>query len=175
MTDNLTFRSLNSYFLNTATMKINEDYLNHLINVHCFNSDRQLFEDMHNGIKVIATCGAVVGMVNELFEYSDECPNTTTCTNTSEEVVEENMVADMTASRRQLKEVEQYRQEEIFAETEKVSRNATRDGSKKPLQMQRTKQKTIHRKGVQTMKAVTAHVIGNKENIYRPLHQYRIY
>lgn len=117
MTDiNLTFSILNSYFLNTATNTINEDYLNHLINVHCFNSDRQLYEDMHNK-RIKSHCIAwrgFVGMVNDLFKYSAEYPNTATCTNYQLKKWLEKYGRGYDSIAETVTDIETYRNEEIF-------------------------------------------------------------
>ena len=74
MTDiNKTYEALNSYFLNTATMKINEDYLNLLLNIHIFDSDRRLYEDMH--IRRIKSTSLVwrglIRFANELIDSQE--------------------------------------------------------------------------------------------------------
>ena len=117
MTDiNLTFSILNSYFLNTATMKINEDYLNHLINVHCFNTDRRIYDDMHNK-RLKSYClvwRGFVGMVNELFKYSAEYPNTATRTNYQLKKWLEKYGRGYDSIAQTVNDRETYRKEEIF-------------------------------------------------------------
>ena len=43
-----TWEVLNSYFLNTDTMKINEDYLNHLLDVEYFSNDSSTYHEIKN-------------------------------------------------------------------------------------------------------------------------------
>ena len=43
-----TYAVLNSYFLNTETMRINEDYLNYLLDVEKFSNDYRIYDAIKN-------------------------------------------------------------------------------------------------------------------------------
>lgn len=66
----ITFAALNSYFLDTSDNTINEDYLNHLLNIHCFHSDRRLYDDMGNKRRKSTALAwqGLVGLTNELIK-----------------------------------------------------------------------------------------------------------
>ena len=71
---NATFTALNSYFLDTSSMTINETYLNHLLDIQCFNVDRHLREDALS--KRIKTTSLVwrnfVTLANECIRENEE-------------------------------------------------------------------------------------------------------
>ena len=71
---NATFSALNSYFLDTSNMTINEAYLNHLLDIQCFNVDRHLRGDAQD--KRIKTTSLVwrnfVNLANDCIREIEE-------------------------------------------------------------------------------------------------------
>jgi len=113
----ITFNTLNSYFLNTATMKINEEYLNHLLNIHCFNSDRQLYEDMKNKrtkSRNLAWRG-LIGLTNELINC-EEYPVKYYATGEQLKKWLNEYGRGYETIAETVNDIETYRQEELFAE-----------------------------------------------------------
>lgn len=113
----ITFSVLNDHFLNTATGTINEDYLNHLLNVHCFNSDRQLYEDMkRKRMKSTALAWrGLIGLTNELIKFS-EVPNSNTFYATSDQLKKwlNTYGRGYDSIAETVTDIETYRNEEIF-------------------------------------------------------------
>lgn len=113
----ITFGTLNSYFLNTATMTINEDYLNHLLDIHCFNSDRQLYEDMKNK-RIKSTSLAwrgLIGLTNELIS-SEEYPVKYYATGDQLKKWLNQYGRGYESIAETVQTIETYRKEEIFSE-----------------------------------------------------------
>ena len=71
---NATFSALNSFFLDTSSMTINEAYLNHLLDIQCFNTDRNFYEDA-KGKRIKSTALVwrnFVTLANECIRENEE-------------------------------------------------------------------------------------------------------
>ena len=112
---NVTFAALNSYFLNTATMKINEEYLNHLLNIQCFNIRRN-YSDMKNKRRKshAIVWQAFIDLANDDIKEMEEPRQTHIATNYHLKKWLETYGRGLDSIAETVEAVETYRKEELF-------------------------------------------------------------
>lgn len=112
---NVTFAALNSYFLNTATMKINEEYLNHLLNIQCFNN-RRSYADMKNKRRKshAIVWQAFIDLANDDIREMEEPRQTHIATNYHLKKWLETYGRGLDSIAETVEAVETYRKEELF-------------------------------------------------------------
>ena len=112
---NVTFAAQNSYFLNTATMKINEEYLNDLLHIQTFN-DRRLYEEMKDKRRKshAIVWQAFIDLANDDIREMEEPRQTHTATNYHLKKWLETYGRGLDSIAETVEAVETYRKEELF-------------------------------------------------------------